>query len=302
MAIIKCPECQKEVSDSAISCPHCGYGVKKHFDDIIFKEQKKARKEMLIERRKNIASMLKIAIPVLVIFVGTLTGLVINNNILSQRTTFKTKQEMLEYLTQYNNWRLDSEYIDEWLIFHKSGLGEEMNEYGLNDHGDKIVMNPKRGKFTLGVIEYIISNDGKIINNKYNDHFIPNYSTAWVESATKALKLEALSSNVNNNILEAKIKVTNQGKRTYQFINLETIAYDDSGNSIVLDDFGIVKPDNKELKSTFPPGLSEYSLAPGESGICSIHTYVEPGYNNFTTQIKEYDTWIDSEKVFENLK
>lgn len=24
MALIKCPECGKEISDKAISCPHCG--------------------------------------------------------------------------------------------------------------------------------------------------------------------------------------------------------------------------------------------------------------------------------------
>lgn len=28
MSLIKCPECKKEVSDSAESCPHCGYGIK----------------------------------------------------------------------------------------------------------------------------------------------------------------------------------------------------------------------------------------------------------------------------------
>ena len=27
MALIKCPECQKEVSDSAVSCPSCGCEV-----------------------------------------------------------------------------------------------------------------------------------------------------------------------------------------------------------------------------------------------------------------------------------
>jgi DNA-directed RNA polymerase subunit RPC12/RpoP len=27
MALIKCPECEKEVSDSAISCPHCGFAL-----------------------------------------------------------------------------------------------------------------------------------------------------------------------------------------------------------------------------------------------------------------------------------
>ena len=28
MALVKCPECKKEISDSADSCPHCGYKLK----------------------------------------------------------------------------------------------------------------------------------------------------------------------------------------------------------------------------------------------------------------------------------
>ena len=27
MALIECPECNKEVSDRAISCPHCGFPI-----------------------------------------------------------------------------------------------------------------------------------------------------------------------------------------------------------------------------------------------------------------------------------
>ena len=35
MALIKCPECGREnVSDTAESCPTCGYGIKAHFDKI----------------------------------------------------------------------------------------------------------------------------------------------------------------------------------------------------------------------------------------------------------------------------
>jgi len=29
MAIIKCPECGKEISDKAEKCPHCGVKIKK---------------------------------------------------------------------------------------------------------------------------------------------------------------------------------------------------------------------------------------------------------------------------------
>ncbi|MFR4440003.1 MAG: zinc-ribbon domain-containing protein [Hungatella sp.] len=29
MALIQCPECQLQVSDKALSCPHCGYPMTK---------------------------------------------------------------------------------------------------------------------------------------------------------------------------------------------------------------------------------------------------------------------------------
>ena len=34
MALVNCPECGKEVSESAVSCPNCGYGVAQHFNEI----------------------------------------------------------------------------------------------------------------------------------------------------------------------------------------------------------------------------------------------------------------------------
>ena len=29
MALINCPECKREISDTARSCPHCGYSFEK---------------------------------------------------------------------------------------------------------------------------------------------------------------------------------------------------------------------------------------------------------------------------------
>lgn len=44
--LVVCPECGKEkVSDSAESCPECGYNIKKHFDDIRKAEQEKKEAE-----------------------------------------------------------------------------------------------------------------------------------------------------------------------------------------------------------------------------------------------------------------
>lgn len=33
MALVKCPECGKEVSDSADACPNCGYGIKEYYQN-----------------------------------------------------------------------------------------------------------------------------------------------------------------------------------------------------------------------------------------------------------------------------
>ena len=33
MALIKCPECGKDVSDKSISCPNCGYPIPKKEDE-----------------------------------------------------------------------------------------------------------------------------------------------------------------------------------------------------------------------------------------------------------------------------
>lgn len=46
MALVKCPECGREkVSDSAESCPECGYGIKAHYEAIKAQEEKKRKEE-----------------------------------------------------------------------------------------------------------------------------------------------------------------------------------------------------------------------------------------------------------------
>lgn len=58
MALIKCPECGKEnVSDSAETCPECGYSIKAHFDKIKYDEEQKRlakqREQQKIESEKK---------------------------------------------------------------------------------------------------------------------------------------------------------------------------------------------------------------------------------------------------------
>lgn len=53
MALVKCPECGREnVSDSAASCPECGYAIKEHFDAIRLEEQKIAEEKKQKEKEE----------------------------------------------------------------------------------------------------------------------------------------------------------------------------------------------------------------------------------------------------------
>ena len=60
MALVNCPECGRpKVSDSAVSCPDCGYAIKEHFDRIRAEENKRKsmeetnKLEIIRERRRK---------------------------------------------------------------------------------------------------------------------------------------------------------------------------------------------------------------------------------------------------------
>ena len=55
MALVKCPECGREkVSDTAVACPDCGFGVKAYFDKIKQQEERKEQ-ERKEQEEKQIA-------------------------------------------------------------------------------------------------------------------------------------------------------------------------------------------------------------------------------------------------------
>lgn len=52
MALVKCPECGRDnVSDSAEACPDCGYGIKRHYEEI--KKKQEERNKLLEEEYKK---------------------------------------------------------------------------------------------------------------------------------------------------------------------------------------------------------------------------------------------------------
>ena len=56
MALIKCPECQLQVSDKAITCPHCGYPLD---TKVIKQQQRKTNKRKRLPNGFGTISELK---------------------------------------------------------------------------------------------------------------------------------------------------------------------------------------------------------------------------------------------------
>ena len=87
MALISCPECHKEISDSAEFCPHCGY-------KFITKEKKTESESFLGKDDSNVL----LIIGIVCLFVFPLAGIIIllialNNARKNKKAKEKKKQE-----------------------------------------------------------------------------------------------------------------------------------------------------------------------------------------------------------------
>lgn len=118
--LIKCPECNHDVSDTAVNCPNCGYGVQESIEEIRVnakaQEEKaaaeKAEKEQReIENRKRFSKWIKRGILVAVaVFVIVLIG------------------ERI-YLSKYNNYKETMRFIKALELSIKNDSSSIQKEY-----------------------------------------------------------------------------------------------------------------------------------------------------------------------------
>lgn len=74
MALIKCPECEKEISDRAKSCPNCGCPINNENDDII---KENTNRILIAERVKETIMQKNVATTSLIISLIVLIGFII---------------------------------------------------------------------------------------------------------------------------------------------------------------------------------------------------------------------------------
>lgn len=70
MALIKCPECNKDVSDTAEKCPSCGYNIKRYIQGKKKQETKQESKNNKVPINKVLILVIFLAIVIIGIFIG----------------------------------------------------------------------------------------------------------------------------------------------------------------------------------------------------------------------------------------
>ena len=268
MALVNCPECGKEVSSTAESCPNCGYGVREHFFNIEYAEIIKRNEAIHQKKRKRNIRILIIAIPAFILLISISLGIIINNYILSKRTVFNTRSEMIAYLAKYNNWECDNQYIEKYLVFHDSGFVEVLSK--IRSHGEIGVYYPKRGKFSISGIDYYISNTEDVIEigkKGRNKRYKSSIFTPPLEYAAKALSVEVSPPSVSENrYLETKVKIKNNGKNTYKFIRLKTTLTNNSNQTY--------SPENEFSYVNNIKSPTSLTLKSGDTGECDIAFFI----------------------------
>ena len=219
MALINCPECGKEkVSDSAITCPYCGFGIADYYKR---KEEEEKRKrqneqqrqkmlqqeEIAAERKKRFQKNKKKYIIISLVSIALLAAIICSSIFLynkAQIKTFNSAEEMKSYVEgvytyEYNdllNYRLTVK--DDYIILERYG---EMNRgFGQVDRFDS-----EEEKYHISEYDY---NNGVIHTDK-------TYRTITEGSGLSAQKKKE-EYDIHNEFTVKAEKVIENNKRIYR--------------------------------------------------------------------------------------
>ncbi len=114
MALIKCPECKKEISDTVKKCPHCGFNLKK---DKIKNDVNIVKNKVINKVGKKVLVISGISLAILVVIIGIILFI----------TTAVSRKEkkMIKYLESVGFSCRTSEYGQSCLKFN-NGISKTM--------------------------------------------------------------------------------------------------------------------------------------------------------------------------------
>ena len=229
MALIKCPECGKEISDMADSCPNCGFNIKKYIESLKAEEKQKELEKKRDEQKerehqeaikreekkkelhnkyfgtpqKKRKSLAIIIASVLVVILGACSYFISTKDI---REIKKETGSCIEHLGE---------------------LDEKIYSFDLNDSNAKLyatraVLSMRVAENSIGKIREKYSKLKESDKTKYDTYLQSKYNVSWNELDDKynsyGLKAETLRSSLDNDeshYVELLVELKNEYKNEH---------------------------------------------------------------------------------------
>ncbi len=143
MALINCPECEKEISDKVKSCPHCGYPMENNQDEAQKVHITAVKLEKMDSHKKKRITVCSIVIVTLII--ATIVGIVLNNQRIQnnkKKIAIHIRNEYIDNITNASSLMMDNAADAENLIILTAKVwnncifkknDEETNKYTIDD-------------------------------------------------------------------------------------------------------------------------------------------------------------------------
>ncbi len=179
MALINCPECNNQVSDTALICPHCGYQLRK--------PQSKAKPQST--KRKTRGCGIFLLAVIVVVILSFWAGL-IKNRQLPEKRSYTTPTVVNPYLKKYAGgytievrgfsgavveaYALREDGTASWMWIEPNGMGgarEVEKKTGTWNATETTISTKINGKSGLIVEIYTLKN-GVFVNNISSDRYL----------------------------------------------------------------------------------------------------------------------------------
>ncbi len=221
---------------------------KKEEERLIFIKKEEKRKKR--ERKKKITKIMLASITGVIVF-----GLIVNAFILSERKTYASEDKMRSAVQ--GKWTYYSGLGNGlWqIIIDGDELGQIYESGQTPSHTKEITWNPSRGTFKVGNDKYVIKKDGSIVEGNYTykkggSITFYSFSDTSYETMRTALKITDVKVTSNSLYTICTGTVTNNGKKTYDSVQVKGSFKDASG---------------KVLDTDWTYAVGSEGLEPGES-------------------------------------
>lgn len=207
MALVNCPECNKQVSDQANTCPNCGFQIAKYYYEKAKEEKQKEQQEIInkrIEQRKkqneerikkfkeNKLKYILLSCVSLFLIIAIIAGIVFLFNIL-QIKRFSSEEEMVSYVEGVFYDGEPDDFTSYKITIEDDYITKATHHYRRIDNGD--IQDWENDDEMYHISKYDYKN-GKLIVDERTDYYSvkdesANDLTSYIEkSKTRKVKDE----------------------------------------------------------------------------------------------------------------